>query len=430
MLDLKQLKADPEAFKTALGRRGEVQGLDAVLGLSARRNALIAEVETAQQERNRLNQDMKGASPEVIEKNRDALKALSARIKEREQALRDVEERLEQTALMLPNLPADDVPDGDDESHNVEVKKVGTPRTFSFTPRDHVAIGERLGIIDMQRAAKVSGARFSYLVGAGARLHRALAQFMLDVHTTAGDTEFWTPYLVGAAAMTGTAQLPKFEEDMFKVPRGEQAPLYLIPTAEVSLTNYYADEILDEDALPRRICAHTPCFRAEAGSAGRDTRGLIRQHQFDKVEMVRFCKPDDAAAELDAMVERASGILEALELPHRIVLLCAGDMGFAAEKTYDLEVWVPSQDTYREISSCSTFGTFQARRAKIRYRPASTGGKKKPKPKIAATLNGSGLAVGRTFLALLENHQREDGSVAIPPALQSYLGGATEIAPG
>jgi seryl-tRNA synthetase len=312
-------------------------------------------------------------------------------------------------------------------------------------PKDHVDIAERLGILDAARAAKISGARCAFLQGQGARLQRALATFMLDQHLAAGDVEVAPPYLVSAKALQGTGQLPKFADDLFGVsfgPPKEAGPtaLYLIPTSEVPVTNYYADEILDEADLPKRFCAFSPCFRAEAGSAGRDTRGLIRQHQFDKVEMVRFCTPAQALGELDAMVTRASDIMTALELPHRVMLLCTGDMGFASEKTFDLEVWLPGQHegqgAYREISSCSTCGSFQARRAAIRYRPTSTPdprsgehGKKPNKPEPLVTLNGSGLAVGRTLIAVLENHQQEDGAVVVPPALRPYLGGLELLRP-
>jgi seryl-tRNA synthetase len=324
------------------------------------------------------------------------------------------------------------VPEGKDEHGNVEVRKVGTPRSFEFTPKDHVDVATGLGFLDTERASKISGARFSFLKGAGARLSRALASFMVDFHLERGDVELSPPLLVNAKALKGTGQLPKFKDDLFNVSFGppkladggaEEGPLWLIPTSEVPITNYYADEILEESTLPQRFCSLSPCFRAEAGSAGRDTRGLIRQHQFDKVEMVRFCTPEQAMAELEQMVERASAIMAALELPHRVMLLCSGDMGFASEKTYDLEVWLPGQSAYREISSCSSCGSFQARRAAIRYRPASTDPKKAEKPRALVTLNGSGLAVGRTWIALLENHQQADGSVRIPERLRPYLGG-------
>lgn len=427
MLDLKHLESDPDSVKAALRRRGEIPGLDDVLALNAERKALIQKVQAGQEKRNEINQQMKGASKEVIEERRQELRALSDAIKEDDRKRAEVEARLEELVLRLPNLPREDVPDGEDENQNVEVRRVLEPRDFDFEPKDHVDLGAALGVLDFERAAKLSGARFAFLKGQGARLSRAIASFMLDFHIERGDVELSPPLLVGPGAMTGTGQLPKFEEDLFKVPRGDQDPLYLIPTSEVPLTNYYADEIVDEETLPQRFCAFTPCFRAEAGAAGRDTRGLIRQHQFEKVEMVRFCTPEQADAELEGMVTRASEILTALELPHRVVLLCAGDMGAAAEKTYDLEVWLPAQGRYREISSCSTCGTYQARRAKIRYRPAGEGKKARPRPLV--TLNGSGLAVGRTWLAILENHQQADGSVRIPEALRPYMGGAEVLRP-
>jgi seryl-tRNA synthetase len=428
MLDLKQLEADPEGMAQALRRRGDIPGLDEALTLARSRREAITRVETLQAERNEINKQMRGASKELIDENRARMRELSDRIKTDDAARKEIEERLEQLVLGIPNPPLADVPDGEDESANVEVRRVLEPTKLDFEPKDHVDLGEGAGILDFSRAAKLSGARFAVLRGAGARLSRAIATFMLDFHNERGDLELSPPLLVNPQTMTGTGQLPKFEEDLFKVPRGDSEPLYLIPTAEVPLTNYYADEILDEASLPLRMVAWTQCFRAEAGSAGKDTRGLIRMHQFDKVEMVRFSRPDQAADELDDMVSRASAILEALELPHRVVLLCTGDMGAAAEKTYDLEVWLPAQDTYREISSCSTCGEYQARRAKIRYRPAAEG-KKKAKPRAIATLNGSGLAVGRTLVAILENHQQADGSIRIPDALRPYMGGLEKILP-
>jgi seryl-tRNA synthetase len=426
MLDLKQLEADPAGTERALRRRGAIPGLEDVLALAEERRVLIGRVQAGNEQRNEINKGMKGASKELIDERRTELRALSDAIKDDDKLRADVEERLEGLLLTLPNPPRDDVPEGKDESGNVEIRRLLEPAALSFPAKDHVELGGSLGLLDFERAAKLSGARFSVLRGVGAQLSRALASFMLDFHTSRGDLELAPPLLVGPSALLGTGQLPKFEDDLFKVPRGDAGPLYLIPTAEVPLTNYFADEILEEEQLPVRLCAWTPCFRAEAGAAGRDTRGLIRQHQFDKVEMVRFCTPEQADAELEAMVQRASDILTALELPHRVMLLCTGDMGATAEKTYDLEVWLPGQDAYREISSCSTCGSYQARRAKIRYRPAGEG-PKKPKPRALVTLNGSGLAVGRTWLALLENHQQEDGSVRVPAALRPYLGGRESL---
>lgn len=331
----------------------------------------------------------------------------------------------------MPNLPNDSVPVGKDETENVEVRRWGTPRAFDFTPRDHVDLGAPLGL-DFDTAAKLSGARFAVLKGGVARLHRALAQFMLDVHTREhGYTETYVPYIVNSASMRGTGQLPKFEDDLFKVPRtfgsdeGERTEnFYLIPTAEVSLTNMVRDEILPADSLPRKFVAHTPCFRSEAGSYGKDTRGMIRQHQFDKVELVHIVHPDASYDALEALVSHAENVLKKLELPFRTIVLCTGDMGFGSAKTYDLEVWIPAQNTYREISSCSNMENFQARRMQARFRNAQG------KPELVHTLNGSGLAVGRALVAVLENYQNADGSVTIPDVLHPYMGGLTKLVPG
>jgi seryl-tRNA synthetase len=426
MLDLKALEADDGAAIKRLQNRGEVPDLQNLLDLNKDRKAKIAELQVLQQKRNEESKALGKASDAEREAKRAALKELSNQIKEGEAELAATEGKIEGTALRIPNIPLADVPVGPDESANKEIRKVGTPRQFDFEPKDHVALGEALGIIDFERAAKISGSRFAFLRGAACQLNRALANFMADFHLERGDVEVTPPYLVRSEAMRGTGQLPKFEDDAFKIQDGDSEPYYLIPTAEVPVTNFHADEILDEAELPARFCAYSACFRAEAGAAGKDTRGLIRQHQFEKVEMVRFCTPEQAGAELDDMVNRASEILSALELPHRVVLLSTGDMGFSAEKTFDLEVWLPGQDTYREISSCSSCGTFQARRAKIRYRPASDGGKK-AKPVPIVTLNGSGLAVGRTLIALLENHQEADGSIRIPEALRPYMRGRERI---
>ncbi|MBM4282216.1 MAG: serine--tRNA ligase [Deltaproteobacteria bacterium] len=438
MIDLRALEEDPDAFAANLRRRGEVGSLDELVRLTHARKAALREAQTAQETRNKLNDQMKKATPEEREQKRVELRSLGDRIKELEMTAKDTEERLNALALVVPNPPRPEVPQGKGSDDNVETQRVLEPRAFAFAPRDHVDVMERLGMLDTGRAAKISGARFAFLKGHGARLERALAAFMLDFHLARGDVEIAPPYLVSGKTLQGTGQLPKFGDDLFSVSFGPPkeagpTPLYLIPTSEVPITNYYADEILDEETLPQRFCAFSPCFRAEAGSAGRDTRGLIRQHQFDKVEMVRFCTPAQALAELEAMVQRASDLMTALALPHRVMLLCTGDMGFGAEKTYDLEVWLPGQENadgtrgaYREISSCSTCGTFQARRAAIRFRPTPAPGtdpKKAPRPQPLVTLNGSGLAVGRTLIALVENHQQEDGSVAIPAALRPYLGG-------
>ena len=427
VLDLKALEKDPQAFEEKLKRRGQVAGLSELLELISSRKSLIVESQKQQEALNLASKALGQASKEEIEQKRAELKALSHAIKEREVRLKEVEEQLEAIALTIPNVPRDDVPFGKSEEDNVEVRKVLTPRVFDFPVRDHVEIGERAGIFDFARAAKVSGSRFAFLQGAGSRLNRALLQFLTDYHVDHGDTELTPPYLVRAHAMVGTGQLPKFKEDAFEVPAHQGESFYLIPTAEVPVTNFLADEIIDEAELPKRYCAYSACFRAEAGAAGKDTRGLIRQHQFEKVEMVRFATPKQANDELEAMVQRASDMLTLLELPHRVIVLCTGDMGFQSEKTYDIEVWLPGQGCYREISSCSAFGSFQARRARIRYRPTPAHAGDKPKPEPLVTLNGSGLPLGRTLVAILENHQQADGSVLIPKALHPYMRGMTQI---
>ncbi len=436
MIDLRALEADPDAFAANLRRRGEIPNLDEVVKLARERKEAIRAAQAKQEAKNALNaamqQAMKTGTAEEKEAKKAESRALSDEIKTLEDAMKLAQEKLDALAMVIPNSPLAEVPTGSDEHGNVEVRKVGAPKTFAFSPKDHVDVATKLGILDSERAAKISGARFAFLKGHGAKLERALAAFMLDFHAKQGDVEMAPPLLVNQKAMTGTGQLPKFGDDAFAVSFGPPkekgvAELYLIPTSEVPITNYYADEILDEETLPQRFCAFSACFRAEAGSAGRDTRGLIRQHQFHKVEMVRFCTPAQALDELELMVGRASDIMTALELPHRVVLLCSGDMGFSSEKTYDLEVWLPGQNdgkgAYREISSCSTCGSFQARRAAIRYRPKAVDPKKPSKPTPLVTLNGSGLAVGRTLIAVLENHQQEDGSVVVPAVLRPYLGG-------
>jgi seryl-tRNA synthetase len=349
---------------------------------------------------------------------------LGESLKAAEEMFVAVDRRLAELLLAIPNLPHDSVPDGQSEQDNVEVRRWGTPRQFAFEVKDHVALAEERGWLNNEGATKVTGARFSVLKGAGARLHRALIQFMLDMHTIEhGYEETYVPYLVNADSMRGTGQLPKFEEDLFKLqmPEGDSRQFYLIPTAEVPVTNLLRDEIVPEDRLPIRYTAHTPCFRSEAGSAGRDTRGLIRQHQFEKVEMVQFVHPEQSYAALEELTGHAEKVLQALELPYRTMALCAGDMGFSSAKTYDLEVWLPAQGKYREISSCSNFEDFQARRLQARFKG------KDGKPQLLHTLNGSGLAVGRTWVAIVENGQNEDGSVSIPAALRPYLGGVEKI---
>ena len=416
MIDLKAFEKDPESFKQSLQRRGEIQGLTELLHDIKERKALIAVSQKLQEERNLASKALGGALKEQIDQKRTVLKALGQKIKDLELKFNKLEEKIESIALRIPNPPQADVPVGQNEADNLEIKKVGVPRKFDFPILDHMEIGQQLDMIDGARAAKISGSRFAFLKGQGSLLNRALMQYFCDFHRHLGDTELTPPYLVRAHAMVGTGQFPKFKEDAFEILHPDTEPLYLIPTSEVPLTNYHADEILEESKLPIRYCAYSACFRSEAGAAGKDTKGLIRLHQFEKVEMVRFCRADQAEAELTNLVERASQLLSELELPHRVILLCTGDTGFHSQKTYDLEVWLPGQNAYREISSCSVFGEFQARRSKIRYR-----GKDKVVYPVW-TLNGSGLPLGRTLVALLENHQQADGTVKIPKVLWPYLG--------
>jgi seryl-tRNA synthetase len=343
-----------------------------------------------------------------------------------EKRLAALQEEIESFLAGVPNVPHDSVPAGRSADDNAVVRTVGTPRSFDFPVKDHVDLGEGLGLLDFETATKIAGARFSLMKGPLARMHRALAQFMLDMHTLEhGYTEVYAPYLVNADSLRGTGQLPKFEEDLFAVPRGDEAKLYLIPTAEVPVTNIVRGEILAAEALPLKFVCHSPCFRSEAGSYGRDTRGMIRQHQFDKVEVVQIVKPEDSYEAHEALTGHAEAVLQRLGLPYRTMLLCTGDMGFGSAKTYDLEVWLPGQQAYREISSCSNFESFQARRMQARYRKDAKG-----KPEIVHTLNGSGLAVGRTLVAVMENYQRADGGIDVPEALQPYMGGTRVVARG
>jgi seryl-tRNA synthetase len=384
--------------------------------IEARRRELVTKVEARRTRRNELTAHKGKPSPEVLSEMKD----LKEEIRRLEEEAARAEEELSEFETRVPNAPLDSVPRGGDDSANREERKWREPRRFSFEPRPHWEIGERLGILDFERASKISGARFSLQFGAGAKLERALVNFMLDLHTGEhGYTETLPPFLVNRASLYGTGQLPKFEEDLFRT-----NDLFLIPTAEVPLTNIHRDEILEGSALPIRYCAYTPCFRAEAGAAGRDTRGLIRQHQFNKVELVQFSKPEDSGDVLEKLTSHAEEVLKRLQLPYRVVSLSTGDLGFSAAKTYDLEVWLPGQNAYREISSCSNFTDFQARRANIRFRRD-----KDSKPEFLHTLNGSGLAVGRTLVAILENYQREDGSVEIPTALTPHMGDVKEIRP-
>ncbi|MDV5822823.1 serine--tRNA ligase [Sphingobium naphthae] len=424
MHDIRLIRENPVAFDAALGRRG-LEPLSAnILALDEKSRAIKTEWQQAQARRNEASKAIGQAIAAKDVATADALKTEVAALKERMPALeaeeRSVGELLTALLAAIPNLPASDVPDGADEADNVELSRWGTPRDFDFAPQDHADFGPSLGL-DFEGGAALSGARFTALRGQMARLHRALAQFMLDMQTaTHGYEEMIVPLLVKDDALFGTGQLPKFAEDLFKTTDGR----WLIPTAEVSLTNLVAEQIVPEDRLPLRLTALTPCFRSEAGSAGRDTRGFIRQHQFEKVELVAICKPEDSDAEHERMVAAAEAVLQALNLPYRKMLLCTGDMGFGARKTYDLEVWLPSQATYREISSVSNCGDFQARRMNARTR--AEGAKQ---TMFLHTLNGSGLAVGRTLVAVLENYQQADGSVLIPDALLPYMGGLTKLQP-
>lgn len=426
MLDIQQLRTNLDAVAEGLAKRGKPIDFAEFKALEAERKTLQTRTQDLQAQRNSLSKQigmLKGKGQDASEVMAQ-VGALGDELKASETRLGELLDKFNAILATLPNIPDDSVPVGADETANVELKRWGTPKTFAFEVKDHTDIGEGLGQLDFATAAKISGARFSLLKGGVARLHRALAQFMLDTHTEKhGYTEVYAPYLVNAASLFGTGQLPKFEEDLFKVLRGDQDPLYLIPTAEVPVTNIVRDEILALEALPLKLVCHTPCFRSEAGSGGRDVRGMIRQHQFDKVELVQIVHPDHSAAAHEELTGHAEAILEALELPYRRVVLCSGDMGFSAAKTYDLEVWLPAQNTYREISSCSNFAAFQARRMQARFR------NDKNKPELCHTLNGSGLAVGRTLVAILENNQQADGSVVVPSALRSYMGGLEVILP-
>ncbi len=423
MLDSKQLRTDTEAVARNLARRGFVLDLEGFRALEERRKQVQIDADRLRAERN-ANAKAVGMAKGKGEDASELLKrgeSLTHALAIAEADLERVQIEADQWLMGLPNLLHDSVPDGRDESANVELRRHGAPRQFDFTPADHVDVGVRLGGLDFEAAARISGARFMVLRGPLARLHRALAQFMLNLHTSEhGYQEIYAPYLVSAAALTGTGQLPKFEQDLFKVD-GER-PFYLIPTAEVPVTNLVREQILTTEQLPLRFVAHTPCFRSEAGAAGKDTRGLIRQHQFDKVELVHVVKPADSYAALEQLTAHAEEVLKRLELPYRVLALCAGDIGFGSAKTYDLEVWLPGQGKYREISSCSNCEAFQARRMQARWRNPETG-----KPEPVHTLNGSGIAVGRAMVAILENYQNADGSVTVPVALRPYMGGQERL---
>ncbi|MDO4694623.1 MAG: serine--tRNA ligase [Eikenella sp.] len=430
MLDIQRLRNDPAAVAAKLAARGFALDTAAFEALESRRKALQVQTEELQARRNRVSKQIGALKGQGRHAEAEAamaeVAAIKSELEQTDAAYQAVQKQLDDWLLVIPNLPHDSVPVGRDENDNVEVRRVGSPREFDFEAKDHVDLGEKLGL-DFETAAALSGARFSLMRGPIARLHRALAQFMLDTHTQEhGYTECYTPYIVSDGTLLGTGQLPKFGEDLFHVARGgDEGKLtqYLIPTAEVTLTNTVRERIVPQDELPIRLTAHSPCFRSEAGSHGKDTRGLIRQHQFDKVEMVQIVHPDSSYDALEEMVGHAEKILQLLELPYRVIVLCTGDMGFGASKTYDLEVWVPAQHTYREISSCSNCEDFQARRMKARFKDENG------KNRLLHTLNGSGLAVGRALVAVLENHQQADGSIAIPAALRPYLGGAETLKP-
>ena len=425
MLDSKLVRAQLHEIAQRLASRGFQLDVGRFEALEAQRKSVQTRTEQLQAERNARSKSIGQAkqrgediAPLLAEVDR-----IGSDLEEGKRELESIQVELDNLLLNIPNLPHESVPVGADEDGNVEVSRWGTPRSFDFPIQDHVALGEQHGWLDFETAAKLSGARFALLRGPIARMHRALAQFMLNLHTAEhGYEEAYTPYLVQAPALQGTGQLPKFEEDLFKISREGEADLYLIPTAEVSLTNIVAGEILDLKQLPMKLVAHTPCFRSEAGASGRDTRGMIRQHQFDKVEMVQIVEPSQSFDALESLTANAERVLQLLELPYRKLALCTGDMGFGAVKTYDLEVWVPSQDKYREISSCSNCGHFQARPMPTPYRNPETG-----KPELVHTLNGSGLAVGRTLVAVLENYQQADGSIRVPEVLKPYMAGIEVI---
>jgi seryl-tRNA synthetase len=428
MLDIRKIREDPDAVERALATRGPEVSLRPVLDADAARRRLLAEVEELKAERNRASETIgqakrRGEDPQAAMAR---MREVSDRIKALDQRVKEADGQLDGLLLEIPNLPHPSVPIGRSAEDNPEVRRWGTPRRLGFEPRQHFELGEALGILDFDRASKIAKARFAVMWGAAAQMSRALAQLMLDLHTREhGFVEIWVPQLVNPETMTGVAQLPKFEEQLFKtVEPDANRTLYLIPTAEAPLTALHGGEILAEADLPRRYCAFTPCYRREAGTYGQDTKGMLRQHQFDKVEMVKVTTPAQSYDELESMVRSAEAVLQRLELPYRVVTLCTGDMSFASAKTYDLEVWLPGQGKYREISSCSNCEAFQARRLDLKYRPAGGG-----RVDFCHTLNGSGLAVGRTLIAVLENYQEADGSVTVPAALRPYMNGLERIGP-
>ncbi len=434
MLDPNLVVQDPERIRTGLRNRNKAElepVVDQLIELAGTRTSMISERDGLRMQRNTLSKEIgalfKAGRGDEAKETKAKVQAGNARISELESALDALEAQRNGLLLELPNLPALDVPEGADESDNPVLRTWGTPPALDFEPQSHVELGAALDIIDLERSAKLTGARFSILKGAGARLERALVNYFLDMAAVHGYTELMVPYIVHRRILEGTAQLPKFESDLFKI-AGELngSDAFLIPTAEVPVTNLHREEILDGETLPLKYAAFTPCFRSEAGSAGRDVRGIIRQHQFHKVELVQVTTPEQSAEAHEALTAHAEAVLKSLKLPYRVSLLCTGDLSFGAQKCYDIEVWLPSQGAYREISSCSNFGDFQARRMGLRWRPEPVDGKKQ-KPRLCHTINGSGLAVGRTMVAILENGQRADGSIALPEVLQPYMGGLAEI---
>ncbi|MGR0277752.1 serine--tRNA ligase [Marinomonas dokdonensis] len=430
MLDIKALRADPEAIAELLKKKGYELDVATFSSLEERRKSIQVETEQLQQSRNSVSKEI-GQAMKAGDKDKAAqLKAQTATLGDdlaaAKQQLNDVQQAMDELLEGIPNIPHSSVPEGQTEDDNVEIRRWGEPKQFDFDAKDHVDLGEALELLDFEAAVKITGSRFAVMRADLARLHRALTQFMINTHADDhGYSEVYVPYLVNAHSLKGTGQLPKFEEDLFKVPVDKESgnnDLYLIPTAEVPVTNLVRDEILNDADLHKKFVAHTPCFRSEAGSYGRDTRGMIRQHQFEKVELVHVCRPDRSEAVLEELVGHAETILQKLELPYRTVILCGGDLGFSAHKTYDIEVWLPGQGKYREISSCSNMGDFQARRMQARWRNPETN-----RPELAHTLNGSGLAVGRTLVAVLENYQNADGSITIPEVLVPYMGGKTQL---
>jgi len=427
MLDPKQLRTDLEGVAGKLARRGYKLDTQAIALLEEKRKSVQVIAQQFQAERNAKSKAIGTAKAKGgdVARLMEEVANIGAALKQAETELEQVQRDIEEIVLGVPNLPHVSVPDGRDEGGNRELRRWGEPRKFDFAAKDHVDLGAALGMMDFEAAAKISGARFVVMHGPLARMHRALIQFMLDLHTREhGYSEVYTPYLVNADSLRGTGQLPKFEQDLFAL-KGDEHHYYLIPTAEVPVTNLVRDTILEAARLPLKYVCHTPCFRSEAGSYGKDTRGMIRQHQFEKVELVQIVRPEDSYQALEELTGHAEKILQQLELPYRVVTLCTGDMGFAAAKTYDIEVWLPGQNKYREISSCSNFEDFQARRMQARWRNPASG-----KPELVHTLNGSGLAVGRTLVAIMENYQERDGGIRVPAALQPYLGGVDTIRPG